>query len=104
MNNSLLSILAMYAILQISILGVKWVENKMRPTLLWMGVLSENMEKLHEISKMYHEMGLLVPHILLVKPALISREAERWPRIRLTLEALTIMAGISVSTGLLLLA
>jgi len=32
----------------------------------------------------------------------ISREAERWPSIRLTLEALTIMAGIPASTGFLL--
>ena len=92
----------MYSILQISILGVKWIENKMRPTLLRMGVLSENLEVLHEMSKRYHELGLVVPHILLVKPALISREAERWSRVRLTLEALTLIAGISVSTGLLL--
>jgi hypothetical protein len=103
LDSSLLSILAMYSILQISILGVKWIETKMRPTLLRMGVLSENMEALHETSKRYHEMGIVVPHILLVKPAVISREAERWPRIRLTLEALTLMVGISVSTGFLLI-
>ena len=103
MNSSLLSILAMYAILQTSIFWVRWVETKMRPTLLMMGILSNNMETLHEIAKEYHEIGLQVPHILLVKPALISREAERWPRIRLTLEAFTIMAGFSVSTGYLLI-
>lgn len=63
--------------------------------------LTNDKKVLHRISSEYHEIGMNVPHVLLIEPHFISNEAENYVRVKLFFEAIKIGAALTLPTILI---
>jgi len=88
------------ALLLFSDLLLKWSRRGMERALGKIG-LTNDKKMLHGISSEYHEIGINVPHILLIEPHLISNEAENYVKVKLFFEAIKIIAALTLPTILM---
>ena len=90
--------------LHMMMLIFSWLDARLRPALLRIGLLDMEADHLHQIATMYHRMGLFVTPYLLAPPSSIPLAEARLLERRLILECIAISIGAMIPSGLFLAA
>jgi hypothetical protein len=87
----------------LAIVASRWMEVRLRPMMLRIGLLNKEAEWIHKTALKYSGMGLVVPPDLLKQPSSIPKSEARRIETRLSIELTLILVTASMPPGLLLM-
>ncbi len=99
----LLMVCLLLFLAHLAIVASRWMEVRLRPMLLRIGLLNKEAEWIHKIALRYSGMGLAVPPELMKRPSSIPKSEARRIETRLSIELTLIVITASMPPGLLLM-
>ena len=103
MDYNLLMVCLLLFLAHLAIVASRWMEVRLRPMLLKIGLLNKEAEWIHKAALRYSEMGLVVPPDLLKQPSSIPQSEAKRIETRQSLELMLIIVTASMPPGLLLM-
>lgn len=105
MKINLEHIFVVFVILSIMSLSslFNWLETKVESALTKIGITNRKMKKVYEISSQYSEMGVHLPHVLLIEPHFFSGETKKYLRIKVVFEGIKVISYLILPTGFMII-
>ena len=103
MDYSILMVCLLLFLAHLAIIASRWMEVRLRPMLLRIGLLNKESEWIHKTALRYSGMGLAVPPDLLKQPSSIPTAEARRIETRLSIELTLIVITALMPSGLLLI-
>ena len=100
---SILMVCLLLFLAHLAIIASRWMEVRLRPMLLRIGLLNKASEWIHKTALRYSGMGLAVPPDLLKQPSSIPTAEARRIETRLSIELTLIVITALMPSGLLLI-
>ena len=99
-GSSLPFLMGLLLLLHSFVLVFSWLEKRLRPMMLRIGLINDEVQHLHQMAMTYHKMGVHVADCLREPPSLIPVDEARLLERRLFLECIAVSIGAMLPSGL----